>query len=233
MKAFLISILLCLSILTYGQMKCGVPITTATFSFTKPVVANQVIGSLKVCDEDFNQAYGWSITSGNSSRYWKVAVNPNDPSKGDIMVNTATAATNINKSTTKTFTIVVVASDNGVPIAKSLACTVKMSPVSAPAEVLTYTFNFTKPVVSRQLIGSIVPINAGFTAPITWTIISGNSAKLWNIAPYPNSCDVVVNYTATAAANINKGTTVTYTIKITATDGVKTSTYTVKLTVIQ
>lgn len=224
---------MCLSLLSFGQMKCGTALSTVSFSFTKPVVANQVIGSLKLCDEDFNQAYGWSITSGNSSRYWKIAVNPNDPKKCDIMVNTTTAAANINKSITKTFTIKVVASDNGVPIAKSLACTVKMSPVSVPSEVLTYTFNFTKPVVPSQLIGTIVPINAGFTAPITWTIISGNSAKLWNIISYPDSCGVIVNSTTTAAANINKGTTITYTIKIGATDGMKTSTYTVKLTVIK
>jgi len=127
MKTILISILLCISFFTYGQMKCGTAITSAKYTFIKPVVVNQVIGTLTVCDEDFNQSIVWSITSGNSNKYWKIVVNPFNKYKGDIVVNTTTAATAINKSTTKTYSINVVASDNGKPIAKSLTCVVKMS----------------------------------------------------------------------------------------------------------
>jgi hypothetical protein len=148
------------------------------------------------------------------------------------MVKNTTAANSINKSTTKAYTSIVKAMDNGTPSLVSNICTITISPTVAPTEVTTFTFNFTKPVVKSQLIGTIIPENAGFINPLTWAIVSGNSSRLWNIIPYYNSCGVIVNYTNTAAANINKGTTKTYTIKIAVTDGVKTSIYTVKLVVV-
>lgn len=230
MKSFLIAILLCFSLLSFGQMKCGVAISTANFSFTKPVVANQVVGSLNLCDEDNNQLYTWDMFYGTT--LWKIATNPFNPQKGDIMVKNNTAANSINTSATLKYTSKVRVYDNGTPKQVSNICIITISPTMPPAEVTTFTFNFTKPVVSGQLIGTIVPVNAGFVNPLTWAIVGGNSAKLWNITPTDNNCGVIVNYTATAAANINKGTTVTYTIKIAVTDGVKTSIYTVKLVVV-
>jgi len=230
MKTILITILMCLSLLSFGQIRCGTSISTASFSFTKPVVANQVVGSLSLCDEDQNQAYSWYMSYGTT--LWKVAVNPTDPYRGDIMVKSVSAANSINKSTTKNYTSIVKAMDNGTPSQATNICTITISPTVAPTEVTTFTFNFTKPVVPSQLIGTIIPVNAGFVNPLTWSIVSGNSAKLWNIIPYYNSCGVIVNYTTTAATNINKGTTVTYTLKISVTDGIKTSIYTVKLVVV-
>lgn len=232
MKTFLISILLCFSLLSFGQIKCGISISTANFSLTKPVVANQVIGSLSLCDEDNNQAYSWYMSYGVT--LWKVAVNPFNPYKGDIMVKNTTAANSINKATTKNYKSIVKAMDNGTPSKSSNICTITItiSPTMPPTEVTTFSFNFTKPVVSSQLIVTIIPENAGFVNPLTWAIVSGNSSKLWNIIPYYNSCGVIVNYTNTAAVNINKGTTGTYTLKISVTDVIKTSIYTVKLNVV-
>jgi hypothetical protein len=217
--------------MSFGQIRCGVPITTAKFAFTKPVKANQVVGSLSLCDEDNNQAYIWHMSWGIT--LWKIAVNPFNPYQGDIMVKNTTAANSINNSTTINYKCIVKAMDNGTPSQVSNICTITISPTQLPTEVTTFTFNFKKPVVSGQLIGTIIPENAGFVNPLTWVIFSGNSAKLWNITPTENSCGVIVNYTNTAAANINKGTTGTYTLYIKVTDGVKTSTYTVKLTVIK
>lgn len=230
MKTFLISILLCFSLLSFGQIKCGISISTANFSLTKPVVANQVIGSLSLCDEDNNQSYSWHMSYGIT--LWKVAVNPFNPYKGDIMVKNTTAANSINKATTKNYKSIVMAMDNGTPPKASNICTITITPTMPPVEVTTFSFNFTKPVVSSQLIGTIIPENAGFVNPLTWAIVSGNSSKLWNITPCSNSCGVIVNYTNTAAANINKGKTKTFTIKIAVTDGIKTSIYTVKLNVV-
>jgi hypothetical protein len=230
MKTFLITILMCLSLLSFGQIRCGTSISTASFSFTKPVVANQVIGSLSLCDEDQNQAYSWYMSYGVT--LWKVAVNPFNPYKGDIMVKNTTAANSINKSTTVNYKVIVKAMDNGKPSQVSNICTVTISPTAPPVEVTTFTFNFTKPIVPSQLIGTIIPVNAGFVNPLTWAIVSGNSSKLWNIIPYYNSCGVIVNYSPTSAANINRGTTGTYTLKISVTDGIKTSIYTVKLVVV-
>jgi len=230
MKSFLIAILLCFSLLSFGQVKCGVALSTAKFTFTKPVVANQVVGSLNLCDEDNNQSYTWDMFYGIT--LWKIATNPFNPRKGDIMVKNTTAANSINTSGTLNYTSKIRVYDNGIPKQASNICVITISPTQPPAEVTTFTFKFTKPVVSGQLIGTIIPVNAGFANPLTWAIISGNSAKLWNITPTENNCGVIVNYTNTAAANINKGTTVTYTIKIAVTDSVKTNIYTAKLIVV-
>lgn len=230
MKTFLISILLCFSLLSFGQVKCGTSISTAKFIFTKPVIANQVVGSLNLCDEDNNQLYTWDMFYGKT--LWKIAVNPFNPNKGDIMVKNNTAANSINTAATLNYTSKIRVYDSGIPKQVSNICVVTISPAIPPAEVTVFTFNYKKPVVCSQLIGTIIPVNAGFVNPLTWAIVSGNSARLWNITPTDNSCGVIVNYTNTAAANINKGTTGTYTIKIAVTDGVKTSIYTVKLVVV-
>lgn len=225
MKKILLIIVLLISLTSYSQVPCGNMMPTLTVTYVKPVKANQTIATLTACDEDFGEIIKWSLTSGTTN--WKIVADASNSKKAYIQVKSSTAANAINKITTKS-TVKAVAKD---ALSTSNICTIYLVPESTPAIITTFTFPIFKPVSSGQILGTINPSDVGFTAPITWKIISGNSANLWKIQPNGNNCDVMVNTTATAANNINKGTTGTYTIKITATDGSKLITYTVKLTV--
>jgi len=225
MKKILLIIVVLISLTSYSQVPCGNKVSTLTFTYVKPVKANQTIATLTACDEDFGEVLKWSLTYGVTN--WKIVPDALNSKKAYIQVKSSTAANAINKITTKS-TVRAVAKDAALT---SNTCTIYLIPESTPTIITTFTFPIYKPVSSGQVLGTINPSDVGFTAPITWTIISGNSSKLWKIQPNGNTCDVMVNTTATAANNINKGTTGTYTIKVTATDGIKLITYTIKLTV--
>lgn len=84
-------------------------VTPATFSVIEDAVFNTVVGTVLATDDDVGQTRAFSITGGNVGNAFKI-----HPTTGVISVNTTAA---IDFEATPVFSLIVTATDNGVPVA--------------------------------------------------------------------------------------------------------------------
>lgn len=137
---FVLFLASCIGVATIPQeqQKPCIRIELKTIEFKKPVSVNQVIGTINVCDEDLNQRYTWKIidgNSGNSSGYWQIQTDPNNPMQGIISVSGNQGNVNkINKDGITTYVITVTVTDNVIPPKTSLPCKVIMNATIPPLQ---------------------------------------------------------------------------------------------------
>lgn len=82
-----------------------------SFPLARPVVLNQIVGQAYICAEDLPKVTQWAFTGGNSSGNWRV------DNIGNLIVNKLS----INTSTTKTYTVTIVAKNStGVILSTSI-----------------------------------------------------------------------------------------------------------------
>jgi len=161
---------------SYSQVVCTTTIPTFTFTYTKPVTNGQIIGCMKVCDQDVGQTETWSITVGNSLGYFTI-VKSDTNTDGLIKVVNAAA---INASTTTSYTLTIRVTDNGVPPLYS-STTVIMNEGNSPPVVNNQTFSSNENVSNGTLIGTVLASDPNAGQALTYSIVSGNSSGAFSI----------------------------------------------------
>ena len=138
-QSFLILAFLAFAFCASAQVVCSPPVAQFTFSFSKPVVANQRIGGASVCDPDVQ-------TPSASTASWSI-VEPNTPfkivdiglGKVNFVVNDAAA---INGSASNTYTFTIKVADKGIssdPTPLSSTATVTINNQNSPPVIINQT----------------------------------------------------------------------------------------------
>lgn len=90
--------------------QCPSHLSSITLSLKRPTVQNQTIHQFYICDEDNGQMQTVSITGGNTYGYFGI------DNTGRFFV---ADAINLNKKTTKKYTITITVKDNGYPVKRN------------------------------------------------------------------------------------------------------------------
>jgi VCBS repeat-containing protein len=153
-----------------AQVTCPPTIPHFDFSFTKPVVVDQKVGGVSVCDVDAGQTHTWTIIE--TGIPWKIV-------NGNILVADANA---INSVTTAAYNITIKVTDNGTnPPNLSATTTVTLNNINSPPIIAPQTFTVAENAPNATLVGTVVSSdpNAGQTK--TYSIVSGNTSGAFSI----------------------------------------------------
>lgn len=151
-----------------AQVVCPPNVAHFEFNFSKPVVADQKVGGVSVCEPDAGQTHTWSIIE--SGTPWKIV-------NGNILVADANA---INSTSTATYNITIKVTDNGVPPLSNTS-TVTLNNINSAPIIAAQTFTIVENLTNAALVGTVVATDPNAGQVKTFSIVSGNTNGAFSI----------------------------------------------------
>ncbi len=172
MKKLLIILLLFIAIGVSGQVTCPPTVAHLYFNVPKPLVLNQKIGSVKICDPDAGQHDTLEILPGTSSNLFGLLGN-------DILVSNSST---INSSTAATYSITLRASDNGSPpLFTTAIVTFTITQDNVPPAVVNQVFYIKASGTNPVTFGPFLATDRNFGTTLSYAIVYGNSENFFSI----------------------------------------------------
>ncbi|MDZ4688540.1 MAG: cadherin domain-containing protein, partial [Planctomycetaceae bacterium] len=149
-------------------------VTGATYFVLEQPPLGIALGTLQAADPDAGQTLTWSITGGNTGNAFAI-----NATTGLITVATPSA---IVAATNPTFSLVVQASDNGVPVANgSATVTINVIANNQPPVVADQAFTLPENSAAGTVVGTIVAADPDAGQSIVYAIAGGNAAGAFAI----------------------------------------------------
>ncbi len=192
------------------------PIITAGQSFTidENLANASPVGTLVATDTDVTATTfnAWTITSGNESGVFAI-----NASSGELSIANNSG---LDREITGLFTLGVTVSD-GTNTSLEETITVNVNDLNDVTPVITtmQSFEVTENAANETVVGTVVAMDGDFTATTfgAWTITAGNTDDIFAI----NASNGQVTVTDNSLLDFE--TTASYTLQLTVSDGVNTS----------